>query len=501
MTSAETELPPATNGTANGTNGVNGTDGSHPEYAKADDGASALRVGQTVTLYGGRTAPCKLRIIIVGCGLGGLAAAFALQKAGHECVILEQAPAIGEVGAGIQVTPNVSRVLLSWGLGPQLERTAVIPQAIVFRRWETGERVGYTKWGDLMLRDHGAPYCHIHRADFHRMLYDLAVGAGVQIRLGCAVTAIDADKPSVTLRSGESLSGDLLIGADGVKSMIRQVIVGGPDAPVATGDAAYRATIPTSLMLREDDLRGFVENPEMTAWMGPGRHIMGYCIRGGKEYNVVLLHPDDGSVESWTAEGSADKMRADFEGWEPRIQKMLGLVPSTLKWKLMDRGPLETWIHKSGKVVLLGDSCHPMLPYRAQGAAMAVEDAAVLGSLLSHISSPAQIPFFLRAYQDLRHARCTDTQAQARLNQLIFHLPDGPEQQARDEDMRRAMEAELGGQALEAEGNQNQWADKKKSKKQFGYDAEAEAESWWREVGEKELREREATPAEEATKV
>jgi len=486
-----TTTPPTANGT-NGhhapTNGINGTNGTHAPYVQASEGASALNIGKNITLYGGRTASYPLNILIVGCGLGGLAAAFALQKAGHKCVILEQAPAIGEVGAGIQVTPNVSRILLSWGLGAQLERTAVIPGAIVFRRWEDGEKVGYTSWKD-MLKDHGAPYCHIHRADFHRMLYDLATGAGAQIRLGCTVTSIDAEKPSVTLRSGEVIDCDLLIGADGVKSMIREVIVGSKDAPVPTGDAAYRATIPTSKMLAEPDLKEFVETPEMTAWMGPGRHIMGYCIKGKQEYNLVLLHPDDGSVESWTAEGSSEKMREDFEGWEPRIQKLLSFVPSTLKWKLMDRGPLETWIHTSGKVVLLGDSCHPMLPYRAQGAAMAVEDAACLGSLLSHLTSPQQIPFFLHAYQSLRHARCTDTQAQARLNQKIFHLPDGPEQQARDEDMRQAMEAELSGRLFEAEGSQNQWADKKKSKAQFSYDAEGEAERWWREEGERELAE------------
>ncbi|KAF8421749.1 hypothetical protein L210DRAFT_3672418 [Boletus edulis BED1] len=170
-----------------------------------------------------------------------------------------------------------------------------------------------------------------------------------------------------------------------------------------------------------------VETPEMVGWMGPGRHIMTYNIRAKREFNLVLCHPDDGSVESWTAEGSADKMRADFVCWEPRVKKLLALIPSTLNWKLMDRAPLSTWINKNGKLALLGDSCHPMLPYRAQGSAMAVEDAAVLGNLFSRLSSPAQIAPLLRAYESIRYDCATATQASSRLNQHIFHLPDGPE--------------------------------------------------------------------------
>ncbi|KAF8122377.1 hypothetical protein EV363DRAFT_1436721 [Boletus edulis] len=180
-----------------------------------------------------------------------------------------------------------------------------------------------------------------------------------------------------------------------------------------------------------------VETPEMVGWMGPGRHIMTYNIMGHfsipnqqrakREFNLVLCHPDDGSVESWTAEGSADKMRADFVCWEPRVKKLLALIPSTLNWKLMDCAPLSTWINKNGKLALLGDSCHPMLPYRAQGSAMAVEDAAVLGNLFSRLSSPAQIAPLLCAYESIRYDRATATQASSRLNQHIFHLPDGPE--------------------------------------------------------------------------
>jgi len=242
----------------------------------------------------------------------------------------------------------------------------------------------------------------------------------------------------------------------------------------------------TDLMLQDPELRPFVETPEMTAWMAPGRHLMAYCIRAKKEYNLVLLHPDNGSVESWTEEGSGDKMRADFADFEPRVQKLLSFVRSTLKWRLMDRKPLPTWVHQKGRLVLLGDACHPMLPYRAQGAAIAVEDAAVIGALFSHVSSLSQVPALLRAYQDLRLPRATATQQSSRLNQKIFHLPDGPEQRARDEAMREAMAAELEGRPI-PDGNPNQWADRTKSCVQFDYDAYAEVNRWWASGGRQRI--------------
>nr|WJQ78195.1 4-hydroxybenzoate decarboxylase [Panus rudis] len=437
------------------------------------------------------STPLSLHILIVGCGLGGLAAAHCLAQAGHRITMLESAPAIGEVGAGIQVSPNVTRLLQRWGLGKQLEEIAVEPSAIALRRYNTGEVVGWTKWGDKM-REYGAPYYHIHRADFHKLLYDLAV-PNMTLRLKSTVVSVNPDPPSasnpdgpsVTLSTGEVIKGDLIVGADGVKSLVQQVVLGKANPAQPTGDAAYRAIIPTSIMLKDPELREFVENPEMSGWMGPGRHLMAYCIRAKKEYNLVMLHPDDGSVESWTAEGSAEKMRADFADFEPRVQKLLSFVDSTLKWRLMDRQPLETWVHSSGRVVLLGDACHPML-----GAAMAIEDAAVLGNLFSHLSHPSQIHPLLKAYQDLRYDRTAATQKSSRDNQRIFHYPDGPEQEQRDRDMRRAMAKEKGLPLPDGEvdddmrGNANQWADKEKSRIQFGYDADAAADKWWNEVGE-----------------
>ncbi|CEL54331.1 3-hydroxybenzoate 6-hydroxylase 1 OS=Pseudomonas alcaligenes GN=xlnD PE=1 SV=1 [Rhizoctonia solani AG-1 IB] len=451
----------------------------------------------THNLNNGRTPSIRLNVVVVGCGLGGLACAFSLHKAGHNVVILETARNIGEIGAGIQVTPNLSRILIKWGLRDRLDKLAVVPQAIVFRRYKNGEKVGGSVWGSKMEHDHGSPYYHVHRADLHRMLYELVDQTGVKVRLASTVKSINPSAPSVTLFNGETIHCDLLIGADGVKSMIREVVVGGPDRPRPTGDAAYRAIIPAEKMRGDPELEALLETPEMTAWMGPGRHIMAYCIRNREEYNMVLIHPDgrDGSapaVESWTAEGSVEEMRRDFNGWEPRIQKLIHLIPSTLKWLLADREPLEKWVHDSGKVVLLGDSCHPMLPYRAQGAAMAVEDAVVLGGLLSGIRELVDLPRLLRAYQALRLPRTAETQKSARLNQFIFHLPDGPEQIARDEDMRIAMQWEQdllsrqgsrNGSSSKEErswaGNMNQWADRTKNKHQFEYDAFAVVEEWW----------------------
>ncbi|KLO16029.1 FAD/NAD-binding domain-containing protein [Schizopora paradoxa] len=488
-------------------------------YAEADQAARAVDTAKDITLYGGRKAPLPLNVIIIGCGLGGLATAYALGKAGHRVRIIESAPKIGEVGAGIQVTPNLSRILIRWGLGEQLKNIAVLPEAIALRRYCTGELVGWTRWGVTMEEMYNSPYYHIHRADFHRLLLDLASTVST-LKLNSTVVKVNPSPPhpSVTLSTGEVLSADLIIGCDGVKSLVRDLVVGEPTKAVATGDAAYRAIIPTSEMMKDPALRELVESPEMTGWMGPGRHIMGYCIRAKREYNLVMAHPDDGSVESWTAEGSADKMRADFEGWEPRITKLLSMVPSTLKWKLMDRQPLTTWLHHEGRVVLLGDSCHPMLPYRAQGAAMAVEDAAVLGNLLSRLSHPAELTPLLRGYEVLRYHRTAETQKSSRLNQHIFHLPDGPAQQERDDSMRRAMETELARVSKQlhyrpwtteemttalwdsvaekqrqtsdftGEGNSNQWADMRKNREQFGYDADLVSEKWWVENGERVCR-------------
>lgn len=223
-----------------------------------------------------RKAPLELHILIVGCGLGGLAAAHCLAQAGHRITLFESAPAIGEVGAGIQVSPNITRLLIRWGLGEELKRVSVKPEALVFRRYSNGEMVAYTRWAERMDA-FGAPYYHIHRADFHKLLYDLAKDE-MELRLNSTVVDCDPEAPSITLASGEVVHGDLIIGADGIKSRIQKAVLGRENPAHPTGDAAYRATIPAANLLADPELQSLVKTPEMTGWMGPQRHIMGYLV-------------------------------------------------------------------------------------------------------------------------------------------------------------------------------------------------------------------------------
>jgi salicylate hydroxylase len=261
-------------------------------------------------LYKGRRASLPLNIVVIGCGLGGLAASYCLAQAGHTITILEAASAIGEVGAGVQASPNVSRLLMRWGLGPRLEELGVKIQAISLKRcelrrsvlvllldvniqgpmmrWSGGRRLGMSSKRNTVPLSTSytlvLSLLHIclltrlkQRADFHRMLYSVTESY-CNIRVNSRVVSVDPLTPSVTLASGEVVTADLIIGADGVKSVTREYVVGGPDKPRVTGDAAYRALIPTEKLLQDDELKPLVEKMESNIWMGPGGHIVGYTI-------------------------------------------------------------------------------------------------------------------------------------------------------------------------------------------------------------------------------
>jgi salicylate hydroxylase len=336
------------------------------------------------------------RILIAGAGIGGLTAAACLIRAGHDVQIFEQAPQLTEVGAGIQMSANAMHVLNHLGLGEAISAMAVRPEAYVFRLHDTGEVISQFALAGEHLKLHRAPYNQLHRADFQQLL---ASQVHERIHLNSRVTGFEETPAEVRVRlaSGETVRGDLLIGADGVKSAVRAQIAGAAQ-PVYTGDAAWRLTIPTAKLPRD-----FMP-PVMSVWMGPGAHVVCYYLRAGALLNFVgLVETDEVSEESWTARFPWEKLKADFAGWHRDIQTIVDLADrdECFRWSLFYRPPISDW--STRRATLLGDSVHATLPYLAQGAAMAIEDGAVLTRALEM----ADVPEALQIYQRNRVARTT----------------------------------------------------------------------------------------------
>ena len=360
------------------------------------------------------------RIIIAGAGIGGLAATVALEQAGFEVCAIERAPRFGEVGAGVQLGPNATRVLSRLGLGEEIRDLGVAPSAVSWLRWQDGNTLVTTSLAEMESR-FGAPYLTMYRPDLIDMLSSKVSTA--QVRLGVAVGAVteSAGRPAVELGDGTVETGDLVVGADGIHSGVRAQTVGDA-APRFSGMSAYRGRIAGDELDFDDVVRN---------WMGPDRHLVAYPVGAGSAYlNIVAVVPErEPNAESWTMPGSADELRSQFDGWCDPVQRILGAVRDPVyRWALYDRDPLTRW--STATTTLLGDACHPMLPFFAQGAAQAIGDAAALTQALSAARddlSPA-----LKRYE---HARLDHTARIQRLswdNNVFYHLPDGPEQRGRD---------------------------------------------------------------------
>ncbi|KAI9880978.1 MAG: hypothetical protein M1830_009472 [Pleopsidium flavum] len=412
----------------------------------------------------------NFHVAIVGAGLGGLAAAIGIAQAGHKVTILEQAPALGEIGAGIQIPPNSSRILKRWDILDRIEFVSVRPSDFILRSYRDGLVLSKQNMVPYADERYGVPYLHIHRADYHKILVGEAERLGVSMQLGSTVTRIDFEKPSLHLKDKPEFHADIILGADGLKSVCREALLGHPDPPHLTGDLAYRIIVKAEDMKKHPDLVDLVEKPAINYWMGPDGHAVCYLLKGGGLYNIVLICPDNLPELVNTAKADVQEMRDFFEKWDPKLKTLLGLVQETSKWRLQNSEEMESWSHPSGKFALLGDACHATLPYLAQGAAQAVEDGAVLGALFTKITHKSQLSDLLLIYESLRKPRTTRVVKGSTALRDIFHMHDGARQRERDRQLT---------QQEPFDGFPNRWADPVFQKWLFGYDAYKEVDAAW----------------------
>jgi len=356
-----------------------------------------------------------LRVLIVGGGIGGLTAALCLARTGHQVQVFEQAADFGDIGAGIQLSPNCTRVLHHLGLEAALRACVFVPQATQIRSWRAGAVISETALGDAAVEQYDYPYYHIHRGDLLRVLVEAAQHQpDIALNTGARVSEFCQTSTHVQLcADGSEYLGDVLIGADGIHSTIRAGLWG-EQAPAFTGNVAWRALVPAA-RLPAGRIR-----PMSTVWWGPRKHFVHYYVRGGELINCVCVVEKQGwQVESWTEQGDHQELKSDFAGWHADVQLLIDQAQrdSLFKWALYDRPPMSAW--GKGLVSLLGDACHPTLPFMAQGAAMAIEDSAVLAACLD---TSAEVAANLQRYENLRRERTARIQKGSRRNAKIFHL-------------------------------------------------------------------------------
>lgn len=386
---------------------------------------------------------------VVGGGLGGLTAALALRQRGVRVTVLEQAAQLGEVGAGIQTAPNASRLLIGMGLREQLEAIHTEPLDQVRRRWKDGSIVGLTSLGRHCKDTYNAPYWHYHRADLHRVLLEACTdpagpGPAVALRTSSRVTELDRKdpgRPVAVTQDGERYAGDVLVGADGIRSRVRD-LMGAADTLEFSGEMCYRALVPGDSIAADPATRWLVDRFQSTIWYGPDRHLVHYMLRGGELLNVVAIVPcTDEVAEKWTVPSSSAALASAYPGWDDRVPAMLSKAKdddvSCFALYYRRRDPV--W--QDGRVVLLGDACHAMLPYQAQGASQAMEDAAVLAEELGAVTT-GDIEQGLRRYVDRRAKHAGMVQDASLRNKTFYHYPDGPEQRERDRRLRAGFSGE-----------------------------------------------------------
>ncbi|SHN26568.1 FAD-dependent monooxygenase [Actinacidiphila paucisporea] len=382
---------------------------------------------------------------IIGAGIGGLTLAAALGRRNWDFQVYEQAPQLGEVGAGIQLTPNAVLLLHRLGLRTVLEDSAVTIEALEMRRWSDGRVLRSTRLGAEAEELFGAPYYAVHRADLHSALLGLVDSERIRLNSRCIGVEERADSVTLSFADGHTTTAGLVVGADGIHSRVRAELL--DDRPQFSGESIYRGLVPA------DGLSELAEERKVVIWLGPGQHLVCYPVSAGKQISFAATAPaGEWYEESWSAEGSVADLLAAYDGWDPTARDLLAAADRTSRWALHDRDIAERWT--STRLAVLGDAAHPMLPFFAQGATQAIEDAAALAVCLAEAGpGPNERPRALARYAEVRRHRTDEVHRISRGNSTMLHLPDGEEQRRRDTAM-----------AASADPRSQEWL--------YGYDAE-----------------------------
>ncbi|KAI1324269.1 putative salicylate hydroxylase [Xylariaceae sp. FL0255] len=430
------------------------------------------------TVFAERQSVKPLDVIVVGAGIGGLMMALCLQQTGHNVRILEKRRNFSEVGAGIQIAPNATRILRRFGLLEETMRHATVLQRTSIRRWKNNEELGLIPLAPRVADEFGAPLAVIHRADLQHVLRKAALANGCEVLTDCSVVEVDFGCPPyhrrVLVRNRGMtnwLYADIVIAVDGMNSCIRKKMLAAAgirrDYLVPTGHTAFRFTLHRDLVKDDKEVMQLISQDQAVRYMGPRGHIMSYPLRNNTQLNVVLvcnknMTDNESAKSSWTSLGDKRVMMQKYQEWCPLVQSLVRYVPEpeVLETVLVNLDPLPTWV--MGQVALAGDACHQMLPYVAQGAANAIEDAATLAMALTCTDD---IPLALEVYQLVRKSRSERIAASATKTGDNLHMPDGEAQRQRDVAIRA-------GSRGEGE-NPDRWNDRECNKFMWGVDVMA----------------------------
>lgn len=372
-------------------------------------------------------------IAIIGAGIAGLTLAAAMERAGLRYRLYEQATELREVGAGILLAPNATRILNGLGLSEALDAVSVPLRAIEARRWDTGQKLGRFDYGDDFMKYFGAPFFTIHRADLQQALLSLVPREYITLNAECTGARDAGDHVELDFADGSTVRADVAIGADGIHSAVRNSMI--PDDPRFIGRTAYGCLIPV------ERLPGLVDEPKMVVWMGPDFHCIYYLVSGGRLINFsATTSAGAWRTESWLAEGDLGDLAEAYAGWSDEVRQVIAAADSVNRWALYERDGY--W--GQGRMTLVGDSAHAALPFMAQGSSQAIEDAVVLAACLQDASTSADggngesggdggdVARALRRYEGFRKERVDRVRDASRSRGDDVHLPDGERQRQRD---------------------------------------------------------------------